>query len=179
MRSKTKITLALLILSFALLLPSCVDKMPAATGETDENGVPTDFEFSITWGCYGDSTYNSKTGELVKQKAATKVGDYTTTYFLTDGQRAKIYDLVKEMNPSSYPDEYNPIKGMSTPSRDIVFTVTYGGKTKTITCKDVALSNNPKGSKGKKFMAVHDAIVNALTTSDEWLALPDYEFYYD
>ncbi len=83
------------------------------------------------------------------------------------------------MKPETYPDEYNPLKGGTAPTRNIIITVSYNGKTKTITCMNVSLGNTPDGSKGKKFMAVHDKIVDIITSSAEWQALPDYEFYYD
>ena len=37
-------------------------------------------------------------------------------------------------------------------------------------------SNNPAG---QKFLDVCKAIEDILTSTDEWKALPDYEFYYD
>lgn len=138
-----------------------------------------EFCFSLEWGCNGDSTYDSQTGKLIKQKVATDVDAYTTTLLLSDEQKAEIFRLVSDMKPETYPDEYNPITGMSSPSRTIVLSVTYGGETKTITCEDVSLQNTPDGSKGKRFMAVHDKIVEIITASAEWQALPDYEFYYD
>lgn len=58
----------------------------------------------------------------------------------------------------------------------------YPGVKKKITavvCEDVALINDPDGKKGKKFMQVHDRIVEILTSGDAWRALPDYEFLYD
>lgn len=165
----------ILALTFTLLLSSCTSKI----GESEMKSRIEDFSFSLTWNCYGDSTYDSKTGNLVKQKVATHVEDYTTTYFFTDQQKAQIYDLVVDMKPESYPDEYNPLKGTSKPSRNIVLTVTYNGITKTITCNNVSLEDTPNGVKGQKFMKVHDTIVNIITNSNEWLALPDYEFSYD
>ncbi len=175
-----KYAFLILAAAFLLLLAACGNE----SGKTEENGsgkteVPEDFVFSLTWGCCGDSTYNSETGELVKQKIATDVSAYTTTFFPTDEQKAEIYALIAEMQPEEYPDEFDPIKGKSSPSRNIILTVTMNGKTKTITCLDVSFDNTPDGAKGKKFMAVHDAIVSMLTNSEEWLALPDYEFYYD
>lgn len=169
---KLKIVL-LMVLTLTLLLTACADK------SGDDANSMEDFSFSLTWGCNGDSTYDSKTGKLVKQKIATNIDDYTTTYFFTDEQMKQVYDLIADMKPESYPDEYNPIKGETTPTRNIVLTVTYNGVTKTITCNDISLDNAPNGKKGEKFMAVHDAIVNIVTSSSEWASLPEYEFLYD
>ncbi len=54
---------------------------------TAETGIPEDFSFSLVYGVCGDLTYDSETGVLVKQRVATHVEDYTTTYFFTDEQK--------------------------------------------------------------------------------------------
>lgn len=144
-----------------------------------DSDVPKDFNFYLEWGVNGDSTYDSNTGKLVKQKIATKVEDYTTSYFLSDEQKAEIYRLIADMNPEKYPDMYNPTKGESTPTYNIILSVTYNGVTKTITCKDISLGSTPNGAQGRKFLKVYHAIVDIIEQSDEWRSLPDYEFYYD
>lgn len=167
-----KLLAVLLVLAFALSSVAC-------GAEISEKDIPDDFSFSLIWNCNGESTFDSQTGKLVKQKVATKVEDYTTTFLLTSEQKAEIYNLIAKMKPETYPDEYNPIKGLSEPSRNIVLTVTMNGKTKTISCNDVSFSDSPIGVKGRRFIKVHDTIVDIVTNSDEWLALPDYEFLYD
>ncbi len=56
-----------ILLVLMLLLPSagCLGK-PVKHFE-----VPADFSFSLTWGCYGISSYDSRTGKLVKTTDAT------------------------------------------------------------------------------------------------------------
>ena len=164
-----------------------VSNLPDATEESAIRTVTPiqhvsleDFRFSLVYGIAGDLTYDSETGVLVKQRVATHVEDYTTTYFFTDEQKNRIYDLIVEMDPVSYPDEYNPIADgiASEPSYEIVLTVTYNGVTKTITCHDIAIGAAPKDEQGEKFLAVLDAIRDILVASDEWKALPEYEFFY-
>ena len=167
-----KIIALLLALPFVLSLASC-------RGTEVVTDVPDDFGIYMEWGCGGDSTYDSQTGKLVKQNIATDVDAYTTTFFLSDAQKTELYRLITEMQPETYPDKYNPIKGMSAPSRTIVLSVTYNGTTKTIACGNVSLGNEPDGRQGKRFMAVHDALVGFVTQSEEWRALPEYEFLYD
>lgn len=147
---------------------------------TTETGIPEDFSFSLVYGIAGDLTYDSESGELVKQRVATRVEDYTTTFFFTDEQKQRVYDLIVAMNPASYPDEYNPIDERigSEPSYEIVLTVTYNGVTKRITCHNIAIGAAPKDEQGEKFLAVLDAILEILVASDEWQALPEYEFLY-
>lgn len=175
-----KITTVLLAAVFVFLLAGCGNNNEkTGTSVNEKTEVPGDFAFSFTWGCNGDSTYDSVTGELVKQKIATDLKAYTTTFFLSDEQKAEIYGLIVKMEPEKYPDEYDPLQNKSKPSRDIILSVTVNGNTKTIVCRDVSLDNAYNGVMGKKFMEVHDAIVAMLTDSEEWKALPDYEFYYD
>lgn len=141
--------------------------------------IPDDFSFSLAWDCFGNTTYDSTTGKLVKQKIATDVNKYTTTFFMTPEQKEEVYRLVSEMDPMTYPDEYNPIIGYSIPSRTIILTVTLNGETKTITCQRISQMDYPDGEMGEKFMNVHDKIVEIVTGSAEWKALPEYEFFYD
>lgn len=145
-----------------------------------EHIVPEDFCFSLIYGVCGDLTYDSETGVLVKQRVATHVEDFTTTLFFTDEQKTQIYDLIVEMDPASYPDEYNPIADgiASDPSYEIVLTVAYDGTTKTITCHDIAIGADPKDEQGERFLAVLDAIMEIIYASEEWQALPEYEFLY-
>lgn len=143
-------------------------------------GIPEDFSFSLVYGVCGDLTYDSETGELVKQKTATNVKDYTTTFFFTDEQKSQLYDLIVAMDPASYPAEYNPFDEniMSDPSDEIVLTVTYQGVTKTITCHDVPIGAEAVDEQGERFMDVVHAITEIIYASDEWQALPEYEHFY-
>ena len=68
--------------------------------------MPEDFSFQVMWNNYGISTYDSKTGILIKHKYASNVDNYTTTYFLTDNELKEIYNLIYELNIESYPDEF-------------------------------------------------------------------------
>lgn len=178
----------MLMLVFALALTSCKVKevSPNETVPTETEkavsikDVPEDFSFSLVWDVMGDSSYDSKTGKLVKQKVMYRLDEFTTTYFLTEEETLEVYKLISEIDIESYPDEYDPLNAATSPSRDIILSVTMNGKTKTITCKDIAVtSSTPNGEKGRNFMKVHDTIVKILTGSEEWKALPDYERIYD
>ena len=160
---------------------SGVPETQVVTNEpTDETGIPEDFSFSLVYGVAGDLTYDSETGELVKQRTATNVEDYTTTFFFTAEQKYQLYDLFVVMDPASYPDEYNPFDPLvrSDPSDEIVLTVTYHGVTKTITCHDVPIGAEAVDEQGERFMDVVHAITKIIYASDEWQALPEYEHFY-
>lgn len=138
------------------------------------------FSFSLTWGCYGISSYDSATGRLVKTSDATHPEDYVTTYYLTDEQKQEIYNLITELNIEKYPDEYNPHKNaVSTPYMTLILSVKTDGIDKTVTCPETVLSYDANNRKGQKFLDVCKAIEEILTATDEWKALPEYEFFYD
>lgn len=93
-----------------------------------------------------------------------------------------IYEYIRDLDPESYPDEYNPYgKGVTTiPSETLILTVRTGDSVKTIEAKDIAGSmSKSRKPKGQKFLDTCQAIIDMLTVSEEWKALPDYEFYYD
>lgn len=140
--------------------------------------MPEDFSFALTWGVYGISSYDSRTGKLVKTKDATNPRDYVTYVKLSDEVMELIYKKLRALDVDSYPDEYDPTLG-SEPSAELILTVRKGDNVKTITAKDVSLSYTSPSVKGKRFIDTCLDISDILTSTEEWKALPDYEFYYD
>jgi hypothetical protein len=142
--------------------------------------MPEDFSFSLSWGVYGISSYDSRTGKLVKTKDATNPEDYVTYLKLPDEALEFIYEDLRRLDVESYPDEYDPDPMMgSNPSADLILTVRMGDYVKTIAAKDVSLSYQSLSLKGQRFIDTCLSIRDILTATDEWQALPDYEFYYD
>ena len=160
---------------------------PKAKGNQSEQQVflpetmPEDFEFSLTWGCYGISSYDSKSGVLVKTTDATHPEDYVTYYELAEEEKLQIYEYIKTLNPEEYPDIYDPQEGglMSEPSMTLVLTVKSNGTEKAITAKDIAYSFEAENKKGQAFLTACKEIQTILTETEEWKALPDYEFLYE
>ena len=141
--------------------------------------VPKDFTVALTWNCYGVSSYDSKTGKLVKTTDATNPDDYVTYYQLTEEDKEYIYNLITQLDVSLYPEEYNPQNGWSEPSMSLILTVYYNGIQKTIKAEDISLSFISKDEKGQAFLSVCEAICNRLTSTEEWKALPEYEHFYE
>lgn len=140
----------------------------------------SDFEFSLTWGTYGHSSYDSETGELVKSKDATNPEDYTTNLRLTEQQYSAVWKLIKGLDIESYPDEYNPHgKGVSIPYVTIILSVKSDETEKTITVEQTIASYETNDVKGQRFLDVCKGIRDILMETDEWKSLPEYEFYYD
>lgn len=140
--------------------------------------VPEDFSFALTWGVYGISSYDSRTGKLVKTTDATNPRDYVTYVKLSDEVMELIYKKLRALDVDSYPDEYDPTTG-SEPSAHLILTVRRGDYVKTISAKDVSLSYDAPFPEGKRFINTCCDISDILTSTEEWKALPDYEFYYD
>ena len=166
-----------------LILLATVILLPCFSGCAESllpKEVPEDFSFALTWGVYGISSYDSRTGKLVKTKDATNPADYVTYVKLSDEVMELIYKKLRALNVESYPDEYDPDPMMgSDPSADLILTIRNGDRVKTVTAKDVSLSYDALFPKGKRFIDTCLDISDILTDTEEWKALPDYEFYYD
>lgn len=166
-----------LILSFSICFCACTK---------DEIRDPSgDFSFTLVWGCYGISSYDSKTERLVKTTDATHPKDYVTTLALNEEQMKQIGEILFSLDLESYPDEYDPHlmedgqTMTSRPSMDLILTVEFEGKTKTIACRETSLQYTSRVEKGNAFLQACKTIIDMLTSSEEWEALPEYEFLYD
>lgn len=179
-----------IFISFLLMLSLCAcqttegNKSDIDTLSTEkEQGVeeykPV-YSFSLTWGTYGYSSYDSVSKELIKSKDATNPEDYTTKLELTMEQYSEIWQLISDLDIESYPDEYNPHgNGVSVPYMSIVLSVKSKDIEKTITVAETIMSYETDNAKGQKFLDVCKGIRDILTETDEWKALPEYEFFYD
>ncbi len=138
------------------------------------------FDFSITWNTYGISSYDSKSATLIKTKDATSPEDYITTCYLSREQMKNIRNIIEELDITNYPDEYNPHgRGVSIPYMTLELSVVTESFSKTVTVPETVLSFETEDAKGQRFLNAFAAITDILTNTDEWKALPDYEFYYD
>ena len=148
--------------------------------EEAENKDYPEYSFSFTWNTYGVSSYDSVTGTLIKTKDATSPKDYTTNLKLNNQQYSAIWKLIESFDIDSYPDNYNPHKnGVSNPYMTLILSVNSDGIDKTVTVEETVLSYVTNNSRGQKFLDVCKGIRDILTETDEWKALPEYEFFYD
>ena len=140
-----------------------------------------DFYFVLTWGVLLDSSYDSRTGTLIKTKYVIErqPEEYITTYQYPNID--EIYEMAKSINIYSYADDYYPYEGCSirsNPSVDYVFEI----NDKTITSNDCPIMSEIPDSvtkKGKQYLTLILTIKNTLVNSDEWKAMPDPEILYD
>ena len=149
-------------------------------GDTAALGSFESFSFSLVWNCYGVSSYDSETGRLIKTTDATNPEDYITHCELTEEQMRRIYELIKSLDVGSYPDIYNPHADgfASSPTMTLILSIKTDTLQKTISAVDIAMSYDSQNARGQRFLDVCKAIEDILTSTDEWKALPDYEFYY-
>ena len=141
---------------------------------------PEDFSFSLVWGTYGTSSYDSLTGKLVKTTDATHPEEYVTYLHLSDKTLEYFYGLLRDLDIEDFPEEYDPDRHtMCTPSSALTVTVRAGGRTKTVMVDDMATSRIAYIGKCKKYIETCAAIRDFLMQTEEWKALPEYEFFYD
>lgn len=171
---KKYIVSLILALAFVLSLVGCKN-----TSSPQE--ALDDFSFSLTWDCYGISSYDSKTGKLIKTTDAAHPEDYITYYELSAEYKELIYDYIQTLEVESYPDIYNPHgDGISSePPMTLILTVRIGDSVKTISAEDIAISYKSQDEKGQKFLTTCKAIRDILIETEEWKALPDYEVHYE
>ncbi len=161
-----KLISLVLTLIFVLSLVSCQH-------QNQDDATPTDLSFSLTWGCGGDNSYDSAAGRLAKRTPSTHPDDAVATYHLTGEEKAFIYDLIAALDIDSYPDVYDPHPNMlSSPSMTLVLTVNQNGTQKTVTAKNIALPFSSDDEKGQAFLSTCKAIIDLLTATEEWKALP-------
>ncbi len=140
----------------------------------------SNFEFSLTWNTYGISSYDSKTGKLVKTNDATTPENYVTNLKLSEKQYSAIWKLIKGLDIESYPNEYNPHgNGVSIPYMTLILSVKTNEFEKTVSVKETMLSFVADNKKGQKFLDVCKGIEDIITETKEWKALPEYEKLYD
>ena len=169
------------------LIPFIPFNMQFSSDFNQQKSIPDDFSFTIVWGTYGISSYDSKTGVLIKSKDATDVSRYTTTYKASNEVLFKIYELLfDKIKINSYPDEYDPFNSpdaetriSSSPNQTIIISVTAYGEEKTVRCENICFGSIGYDERATQFLEAEFAIVDFLTRTDEWQALPEYEVFYD
>ena len=155
-----------------------MERYPAAFSKSVDYMAVVDFSFSLTWGTFGISSYDSTTGRLIKAKDAPNVQEYTTTYFLTAQEKLTVYETLVHLEMTSYPDTYNPTEGIgSDPYESLVLSAKIDRISKTITANEVAFSD-ATSAKGEKFIGACRTISDILTATEAWKALPEYPWLY-
>lgn len=166
-------------LSLVLVIVILLSSFFGCAEKTLPKEMPSDFSFSLVWGIYGISSYDSRTGKLVKTTDATHPEDYVTYLHLSDDTLDYVYGLLLDLDIDDYPDEYDPDRHTAcTPSSELTLTVRANGRTKTVNVEDMAASRLARIGKSGRYIETCDYIRKLIVASEEWQALPEYEFYY-
>ena len=196
-KMKTKMNLKTLFrILAALILPAVLLALCASCKQTAQPPVSpgsdpaaSDFSFSITWGCYGVSSYDSETGKLIKTTDAADVEKYTCYVKLSDEELSLVRRyLCSDIDLKDYPAAYDPFnapgaktKLMSEPSQTITVSVTVGGETESVSCKNIAFGS-VRDCFSKEAEALWQAVtqtIDLITSLPEWEAFPEYERFYE
>ena len=166
-----------------------LSKIRETTGREDEvytGDVPENFFFSLRFGTYGESSYDSQSGNLIKTRNSTDPEKFETTLILSEEEMREIYGLIRKININTYPDNYDPInppdavdKLMSIPYTTLSLTARCGIIPKTVHCESVAFGGDGYDEKSRAFLDCVYRIRNIIVSSEEWKALPDYEFLHE
>ena len=172
-----------LVFIFLLL---CALLCGAGCAPVPEETEAEPFEFSLVWNVYGISSYDSKTGKLVKTTDASQPERYVTTLILSPQQRKEVRAILNGLDLSRYPDEYDPFNApdaeqrmVSTPSQTLSLTVVTEQGSKTVLCRNVCFGTRGYNADADAFLSAVDRLTAFLTSTPQWQALPEYEVYYD
>ena len=99
---------------------------------------------------------------------------------MSEEDLSKVYELICGLNITGLPDEIpdSEILG-ADPYLTLSLTVCAGDTRKTVTANQVGGYDSGITPRAKKYLEVSRAIVKIIQASEEWKALPDYEFLYD
>ena len=175
-----KSKLFLLVISILGLSLSSCHSFNSSSSDSSFSVASEDFYFVLTWGVQKDSSYDSRSGTLIKTKYVRErqPEEYIATYQYPNIN--EIYEMAKSINVYSYADDYYPYEGSSiatNPSVDYVFEI----NNKTITSEDCPMMSTIPDSvtkRGKQYLTLLFTIMNTLTNSEEWKAMPDPEILY-
>ncbi len=155
--------------------------------------VPEDFSISLSWGIYGISSYDSRTGNLIKELNPTGLfgaskDDFKAKYYLSDDEKEKIYKLLLDIDFDSYPSDYRPYEEYwCLPMSLFRITVRYKGYEKAIYSEQFPgeiLSRDYyqeiyTDKRSYNFIRLYDTLVEILTSTEEWKTMPQYDHTLD
>ena len=144
------------------------------------NGGGTEaFSFALTWD-RGECSYDSRTGLLIRDANAADPARYRTTCFLPPEEREEIRALLEALEAAAYPDSYDPHGGgtAAKPPMTLILTVRTGQGEKTIAARGIADTFTADNERGQRFLQTCRRIIDILTATAAWKALPEAEVPY-
>lgn len=133
--------------------------------------VPTDFAFTLSWGTDGACSYNSAAGALRNGDSSEAQGELT----LTQEQRQTAWSILSSLDWDSYPEVYHPGNAETNPAMDLQLSFTANGQTHTIRCAAIGTDFTSPDPVGNAFLQACQQLIALLQRTDAWQALPDPE----
>lgn len=149
-------------------------------GSGTVNGGGTEaFSFALTWD-RGECSYDSRTGLLIRDANAADPARYRTTCFLPPEEREEIRALLEALDAAAYPDSYDPHGGgtAAKPPMTLILTVRTGQEEKTIAARGIDDTFSADNERGQRFLQTCRRIIDMLTATAAWKALPEAEVPY-
>ncbi|MCE7995747.1 MAG: hypothetical protein HEP71_27455 [Roseivirga sp.] len=152
-----------LYISFIVAICSC----DSHSGFDYPKDLPEDFEFKAIWHFEG-SVIDSSEGTF--RQAISYDSDTTISFTLTKTQKAKIYQIVKDIDVFGYPEDFEPPTTMEVlPSSGFYLEVQIRGVRKRINWKENVYSSTKRAKRLRHFF---DHLDELLDASAEIQALP-------
>ena len=166
-----RIIAILLILASVLSFGSC---NPSSLPKE----MPEDFTLYVQWGTFGDSSYSSETGKLVKDFDID--GKYSTTYVMPKEDLKEAYSIIRKLGIDKFPKEFSQ-KELQGSSPYCIFTIkaTINGETYSVTAKQVSGYDGGRSIRTIRFLNAVESIVTIITSSDEWKSIPESGDFYE
>ena len=138
--------------------------------------MPEDFHFSLTWGPFGCSSYNSETGELIKKKDE----NIQTTYFMDEAELKQVYEILMDYRIHKIDKLTNFGFFFCSPPGKYEIVMYTDDIKHVIKTPDsgVDFSRKPYTIKARRFYNAIVEIKNIIYESEEWKSLPDSEMLY-
>ena len=150
---------------------------------TEDNIVlPDDFSFSIVWDTFGISSYDSKTGKLIKTYDTADISKYTASYSMSKEELLTVYKILfYDIDVREYPDAYDPYnndpenKSLTGGNDTVIIKVKANGEEKAVVCRDIVKSYKGINGPATAFVLAEHGITSMLTSTAEWKSLPANE----
>ena len=147
---------------------------------TDRLAAPEDFSFSLVWNTYGISSYDSKTGILIKENDIDFVDVYTTEMHFDRETLFAVYNSIAGLDWAYYPEEYDPNPRIKQePPVSFVLTMRNGNTVKTIKAVNIAEEKDGADEHGIDFLTVCRSIADQIMDTEEWKSLPPYAHLFE
>ena len=181
-RRRRRMRMAVLsaFLPLCIVTAAVVAVLPRQTNGGMVNGGGTEaFSFALTWD-RGECSYDSRTGLLIRDANAADPARYRTTCFLPPEKREEIRALLEALDAAAYPDSYDPHGGgtAAKPPMTLILTVRTGQGEKTIAARGIDDTFTADNERGQRFLQTCRQIIDILTATAVWKALPEAEVPY-